>query len=237
MTAVLARSSPDPSPSYRRETELGPPVKAWLAVTCDVVVEEVRADAGVADLVGAVRRPGASIDVSCAVTDELQHLLVERCAAGATATELRDWAPWGWRGLNARAVGPLCARGILAWVDDTLVVQQPVSNPFAELVAVELKLKDWRRGLGQAGGYRLFANRSYLAVPVGLISTATVDAAARNRVGVLAVADDGRVTVAVDCPRRAPINGRSAELVAQRVIERIAAPSSRRAGEPLCAAR
>ena len=38
----------------------------------------------------------------------------------------------------------------------------PITN---ELVAIEAKLKDWRRGAIQANRYKAFANRVYLAVP------------------------------------------------------------------------
>lgn len=38
----------------------------------------------------------------------------------------------------------------------------PIAN---ELVAIEAKLKDWRRGALQANRYKAFANRVYLAVP------------------------------------------------------------------------
>lgn len=32
-------------------------------------------------------------------------------------------------------------------------------------VAVEMKLSDWKGALGQAGAYRIFAERSYVAMP------------------------------------------------------------------------
>ncbi|MBI5021136.1 MAG: hypothetical protein HZB59_06855 [Ignavibacteriales bacterium] len=35
----------------------------------------------------------------------------------------------------------------------------------SELIAIEAKLKDWRRGLVQANRYKVFANKVYLAVP------------------------------------------------------------------------
>lgn len=35
----------------------------------------------------------------------------------------------------------------------------------SELIAVEAKLKDWKRGLIQANRYKIFANKVYLAIP------------------------------------------------------------------------
>ena len=40
-----------------------------------------------------------------------------------------------------------------------------VSPPFNEMVAFEVKVKDWKSGLRQARSYKSFANRTYLALP------------------------------------------------------------------------
>jgi len=35
-----------------------------------------------------------------------------------------------------------------------------------EIIAIEAKLKNWRRGIAQANRYKTFANKTYLAIPV-----------------------------------------------------------------------
>ncbi|MCA1812371.1 MAG: hypothetical protein LC624_00280 [Halobacteriales archaeon] len=69
-----------------------------------------------------------------------------------------------------------------------------------ELVAVELKLEDWREALGQAMHYQLAAHRSYIAMP---LHGAAPPLRARSRlerqgVGLLAVHPLGEVRTLVE---------------------------------------
>jgi hypothetical protein len=181
--------------------------------------------------VGGVAVPGAVVaDPASPVVDELQLLVLQRCVAGADTAELRQWAPWGWRGLCRRALEPLVERGLLLADQDKFTTAALPRNPFLELVAVELKLRDWRRGIAQAGGNRAFANRSYLALPERRLSPDLREAAKRSRVGVLAILDDGAVVPAVDCPSRLPLRPHVHDLVAQRALALAAEPGDRRAG-------
>lgn len=237
MTAVLQTGRGDETRHgpFRREVELGPHAISWLESFCEVVAEEVDAGHGIADLVGGVGGQTCfDIDQESLVIDELQLLLMQRCAAGAHVDELREWAPWGWRGLCRRALEPLVDRGLLVANGEVITSVVEPQNPFVEVVAVELKLRDWRRGLAQAGGYRLFANRTYLALPAGRVTAETCAEAERNLVGVLAINDRGDVEVAAECANREPLRPRMRDLVAQRALAGSAAPGTRRAGATIC---
>lgn len=237
MTAVLQTGRGDETRHgpFRREVELGPHVISWLGSFCEVVAEEVDAGHGIADLVGGVSGPTyLDVDPESLVIDELQLLLMQRCATGAHIDELREWAPWGWRGLCRRALEPLVDRGLLVTDGDVITTVAEPRNPFVEVVAVELKLRDWRRGLAQAGGYRLFANRTYLALPAERVTPETCAEAERNLVGVLAIDYQGDVEVAAECVSREPLRPRGRDLVVQRALAGAAAPGTRRAGATIC---
>src|SRR5579863_1519150 len=45
-------------------------------------------------------------------------------------------------------------------------MQHEVRPPFEEVIAYEVKVKDWKSGLRQALSYKSFANRAYLALPM-----------------------------------------------------------------------
>lgn len=69
-----------------------------------------------------------------------------------------------------------------------------------QLVAVELKLTNWKEALAQAMHYQLAAQKSYVAMP---LSKAHAPMRSRSRferqgVGVLAVAPDGDVRILID---------------------------------------
>lgn len=67
------------------------------------------------------------------------------------------------------------------------------------LVAVELKLTDWRHALRQAVAYQLAADESWVAMPLAGASRAYREAwrFRREGVGLLAVDDAGRVRLPI----------------------------------------
>lgn len=54
-----------------------------------------------------------------------------------------------------------------------------------ELIAIEAKLHDWRRGLRQAARYKSFAHRSYLAVPKDVASLIPKEMVEKYGVGLI----------------------------------------------------
>lgn len=87
------------------------------------------------------------------------------------------------------------------------------------LVAVELKMRDWREALHQAVAYQLAVDWAWVAMPLAAASTAyrhrwRFEA---ERVGLLAVDDRGRV--------RVPIPARSSPRLLPFLRERVSADS------------
>ncbi|MEM9336412.1 MAG: hypothetical protein AAGA35_00980 [Patescibacteria group bacterium] len=58
----------------------------------------------------------------------------------------------------------------------------PISK---ELIAIEAKLHDWKKGLQQAARYKSFAHRSYLAVPSKIIKNIPVSEVRKYGVGLI----------------------------------------------------
>ncbi len=78
-----------------------------------------------------------------------------------------------------------------------------------EVVAVELKLRDWRGAVRQAIAYQLAADRSYVALPLWRAQDAyrSRHAFEKEGIGLMAVDPEGRVRTVLEAgpsPRRMP---------------------------------
>jgi DNA-binding transcriptional ArsR family regulator len=83
-----------------------------------------------------------------------------------------------------------------------------VSPPFYELVAFEVKVKDWKSGLRQARNYRSFANRTYLALPLDRAEAVKKhrEMFKRFKVGLVGIGKTGTVQWFVKPRRSTPIS-------------------------------
>lgn len=236
-----AQARADRAP-FRTEVELGSAVRTWLADAHEAVtvVDEIDSGTGIADLV-AGHHDTAALPWRPAVCDPLLLGLLDLTQTPAPAAELASWAPHGWRSLRDRLVMPAIADGLLrlevdadgcSWFEATLAAE----DPFTHLTAVELKLRDWRRAVAQAGRYRLWAERSYVALPAARVDAAVLQEAARNRVGVLAVCGDAEaswVVCELEAVEAPPVQPQRRRAAAERVLAGVREPSARTAGSPL----
>lgn len=176
---------------FSTETELAPPVEAWLTlVGSSCVGREVEVGFGVPDLVGGVGSPDSLRNrrrQARPVTQAVQLALLDFCRVSRSEPELRAWAPNGFSELNRRALKPLLGRGLLTIRNDKFRARVTPKDPFERIIAVELKLSDATRGLAQAYAYRAFADASYLALPAHRVSPALMERARAIGVGLLAV--------------------------------------------------
>lgn len=227
-----------PAADFAYEADLGPAVIAWLAARRKhhSIAEEVDSGVGIADLVLGTSRRARNV-LRPPVTDTAQLRLLELAQKTVTEDQLRTWAPSGWSALRRRTLVPLLDLGLLARTGEGDATAYratiAVTDPFDELTAVELKLTDWRRAIAQAGRYRLFADRSYIAMPENRITPALVREATRNNVGVLAVdPTDGAREIIAAATQRAlqPLRRR---ITSELVLAGTLTPSRRRAGAPL----
>ncbi len=243
MTTLAVRSpgadSAAPEDRFRVETDMAGPVRDWLvgAMSAVAVGDEIDAGSGIADLVGG-RSSDAALPTRRAFPSPISTQLLEFAQRSVGESELRSWAPHGWRGLRDRVVQPLIRAGLLSVSnpgegETVYQAETAASDPFTGLIAVELKLRDWRRGIAQAGRYRLFAEQSYLALPAARVSEAVLSEARRNQVGVLSVRDDGTVVEALSAAMTGPLQPHRRRWASEQLLAAVRAPSARAAGAPI----
>lgn len=240
MLAVRPRSVHGPTPGARfsSESDLAGPVRAWLSQALALVVgDEIDAGSGIADLVGGCLSR-EELPTRLAFPSPISTQLLEFAQGSVRESELRVWAPHGWRGLRDRVVQPLIRAGLLSMsdVDEEEAIyrsETAASDPFARLVAVELKLRDWRRAIAQAGRYRLFAEQSYVALPATRVTEVVLVEARRNQVGVLSVEDDTTVTETLYAPISGPLQPNRRRWASEQLLASLQAPSARVAGSPI----
>lgn len=204
------------------ETDLAAPVEAFFAgqlgPTWDFAHELELRNAG-PDIVAANRSAAFARRLAegpAPATDELTLRMLEFLASGATDAALRAWAPWGWADLRRRAFAPAVARGEVGF-DGNVWSCRAMTPAYDELVAVELKLTDWRKGLRQARRNQAFAHQSWLA-----ITRVSEDAAAladQLGVGVVIVSGD-EVEVVKEARPMTPIAPLETRVIGEQMLER-----------------
>lgn len=225
---------------YTAEVQLAEPVRAWLSAQEGIVAvgEEIDAGRGVADFVAGCSSD-ARLPTRSTFANPLSLRVLDKTQEPIAESQLRAWAPHGWRSLERQVVEPLVADGHLeafySEEDSALSYRATLdaADPFTSLVAVELKLKDWRRAVAQAGRYRLFAERSYVAMPVTVMGAKLEAEALRNRVGLLAIDSAGGVEVALEAPTSGPLQPRRRRWAAEQLLSAVRAPGTRLAGSPI----
>lgn len=104
------------------------------------------------------------------------------------------------------AARQLCAIGAVTDAGSTFVLRSAWREILQSTVAIEAKVSDWRRAARQAARNRLFAHLSFVALPSVVANRVASDPLWDSyRIGVLAVAPDGTVTVARRAPRSRPL--------------------------------
>ena len=76
---------------------------------------------------------------------------------------------------------------------DVVYFEKKSDNEIGSMMAIEAKLKDWRRALQQAHRDKLFADRAYVVLPEKYSAAAieNLDQFRRASVGLMIVCDDG----------------------------------------------
>lgn len=203
--------------TFRYETELAAPAEAYFLGHVGPLdfAHELDALRAAPDLVGGRRGSGFERRLRLGpdpVTSVLELRLLE-FAQGVSDDELRAWAPWGWRDLKRRALEPALARALIRCKDERWHAVE-VSAAYDDLVAVELKLHDWRTGIRQARRNLAFANQSWLVMPAPPKEAAEL--AQWVGVGLLDVGDATRVVVAAR--EQAPLAPLASRLFAELVL-------------------
>lgn len=210
--------------SLRREVDLRDPVAEWLQARCDggCVADEIDAGAGIADLVATYGRTASQRAKSyryrhASLTSRNEVELFGFLLIARTESELREWAPWGWKSLRDNALIPLLDRGIVRWSSGKYEIAKKIPDPGARITAVELKLRDWRRAVGQAARYHLFAHEVYVALPI-VAAEKAIEAAEELGIGVLGVENTYFVRELRAAMPNQPMDDSSRRLAAERSV-------------------
>jgi hypothetical protein len=239
LTATLTRVHHSSS-AFETEMAMAQPVRSWLcSQPCvSAVVDEINAGYGIADLVAGEGTNGElerRTNLAGAITNVHQLRLLLLATSDTSEMQLREWAPVSWPSLRAQAIEPLIGAGLLekrsVGMDTVYRATVDLFDPFKGLVAVELKLRDWTRGVAQATRYRIFAERAYLALPFGQIRDAAVAEARRNGIGLLAVNAES-VDVVEEAPRHVPFQATRRRRASELMIQAMANDQHPRAGSP-----
>jgi DNA-binding transcriptional ArsR family regulator len=91
---------------------------------------------------------------------------------------------------------------------DQVRMLREIRAPFREIVAYEVKVKDWKSGLRQALSYKSFANRTYLALPLDRADLVKKyhEVFRRFNVGLLGVGRGGKPTWFTTARKLRPIS-------------------------------
>jgi hypothetical protein len=113
----------------------------------------------------------------------------------------------------------LAAEGAAVQDGSRWLLAAPCPSPLEEAVAVELKLSDWRRALGQAVRYSRFAHRSYVVLADGHTAAATAarDAFRLHNVGLAGLSPWGSVALVTRPRRRRPFDPIARFLAGERL--------------------
>ena len=239
LTATLSRAEHS-SVIFETEMAMAQPVRSWLhSQPCvSTVVDEINAGYGIADMVAG---EGTEADLERrtnlvgAITNIHQLRLLLLANSDTTEAQLREWAPVAWPSLRGQAIEPLMSAGLLAkrtvGADTIYKATVDVFDPFKGLMAIELKLRDWTRGVAQATRYRMFAERAYLALPSKQIKDSSIAEARRNGIGLLAVHAES-VDVVEEAPRQVPFQASRRRRASELMIQALADVQHPRAGSP-----
>lgn len=76
-----------------------------------------------------------------------------------------------------------------------------------EVIAIEAKLHDWKRGFYQAHRYRVFADRVYLAVPANVVSLVDKELLKKHGVGLIGFdVKNNSKRIEIETAKRKPLN-------------------------------
>ena len=202
--------------TYRFETDMRQDAVAWLMTQpgVDVVFDEVEGYGGYPDLIGACSDTGTLTrrveGFPPPVCREFDVECLELLQGEATEAELRAHFDPYWkarRDTNVRRLVKLgwlrCDREPMGRVDDERMwwATQGFADPFTQLIAVNLKLRDWRSCGWQAVRASSYLEASYLAIPYSRTTPACVAFVQDVNVGLLGVKPSGAEVIVAPRPR------------------------------------
>ncbi len=84
----------------------------------------------------------------------------------------------------------LLSSGHIKEKDDHYVVIETYKTALTDLISIEAKIKDWKKGFYQAMRYKYFSNMSFLAISAEYLHRVNLGLLKSNNVGLIAVSRD-----------------------------------------------
>lgn len=171
-------------------------------VATEVVAAGARADAvGVSfDESAVLRRSKVGV---VPLTKWTAIVCASLCGDGATVSEIMERTGLSRSGAS-RSLGVALAHGALVREGRSFRISESWESPVRLAVAVELKLRDWQKGLYQTLRYREWADASWLIL--GATDLAAARSSMPNGVGLLRLTPEGRVQRARVARQQRPRN-------------------------------
>ncbi len=119
-----------------------------------------------------------------------------------------------------KSIKSLVEEGFVEILDDSIYLKQKYNSCVMESIAVEAKLRNWKRALDQAYRYKTFANKSYVCMPK-LTSRSAIQNIFKfeeKNVGLMTIDEDGNIKIEYDPPKEAPVSSKMNMLLNECVL-------------------
>lgn len=173
------------------------------------LLREIDAGVGVADLVLVESHQAMQSELRLLrrIPLRLAPLLAPDVAGCLTSMEAFIQATGMSRATAHRTVGALVALRLAERAGENLQLRAVRSAPYRHLIAIEAKLRDWRRALTQAYRNRQFSSQSWVVLDAHYaVSDATVEAFSRAQVGLATCSSAGQLTILAHAETLPPSN-------------------------------
>lgn len=110
--------------------------------------------------------------------------------------------------LKYQLIRKLIDEGYVKITDDKLYFKVDGWLPIAkEVIAIEAKLKDWKRGALQANRYKAFANKVYLAIPKETVHLVDKEFLRKHNIGLMSLDTDKNMKqIIINCKTAKPLD-------------------------------
>lgn len=173
------------------------------------LLREIDAGVGVADLilVETQRTTRSELRLMKRVPPRLAPLLSPTVADQLTSLSTLMEATGTSRASALRLVSTLIALRLVRRAGETLYFRSVQSPPFEHVVAIEAKLRDWKRALTQAYRNRQFASQSWVVLDgYYSVSDTAIDSFIRAQVGLATCSSAGELKIHVHAETLPPSN-------------------------------
>lgn len=182
-----------------------------------LILNEVNLGFGIADIVVTSRKKCNyrkaldSIDI---------HLLsCVRRESGRTALSLSNDTGIAKSSIRS-SIGKLIELNLVKNIDDKYYIDHEYEFEFDYVVAIEVKLRDWKRALKQAYRYKWFSDRSYVCLPDNFSISAkkNISKFVEYGIGLITLHDNGKIEKVYEPPVSTPVEPKMTMLLNEQIL-------------------